>query len=257
LLCELSAQDKLPAILFHFDEKGCEELAFNILKQLELAEKEKRDNDPEYQAKKKTAMMRRETYEKDLKRKRDKKVTTAPDDEPELEEQIPSFFDWEAHDPNFTFVNQKGRVTSEEFEEITKFLRDKPKDNYKLLLAALERGIGIHHTDLPRKYLSAVEILFRRRYLQVVIATGTLALGINMPCKTTVFVGDSISLTALQYRQMSGRSGRRGFDPLGHVVFFGLTHTKIVRLLMSRLPKLSRHFPLTTTLTLRSFNFLN
>lgn len=257
LLCELSAQDKLPAILFHFDEKGCEELAFNILKQLELAEKEKRDNDPEYQAKKKTAMMRRDTYEKDLKRKRDKKVTTAPDDEPELEEQIPSFFDWEAHDPNFTFVNQKGRVTSDEFEEITKFLRDKPKDNYKLLLAALERGIGIHHTDLPRKYLSAVEILFRRRYLQVVIATGTLALGINMPCKTTVFVGDSISLTALQYRQMSGRSGRRGFDPLGHVVFFGLTHTKIVRLLMSRLPKLSRHFPLTTTLTLRSFNFLN
>src|SRR5205823_14290920 len=91
----------------------------------------------------------------------------------------------------------------------------------------------------------------------VIIATGTLALGINMPCKTTVFVGDSIALTALQYRQMSGRSGRRGFDPLGHVVFFGITLTKIVRLLMSGLPDLSRHFPLTTTLTLRSFNLLN
>jgi hypothetical protein len=258
LLCELSAQEKLPAILFHFDEKECEELAFHILKQLELAEKEKRDNDPEYQAKKKAAILRRETYEKDLKRKRDKK-SSAPDEDDvvESEEQIPSFFDWEAHDPNFTFVSQRGRVTSEEFEEITGPIRGKNNDSYKLLLAALERGIGIHHTDLPRKYLSIVEILFRRRYLQVVIATGTLALGINMPCKTTVFVGDSISLTALQYRQMSGRSGRRGFDPLGHVVFFGLTHTKIVRLLMSRLPNLSRHYPLTTSLTLRSFNLLN
>ncbi|GBB86738.1 hypothetical protein RclHR1_13130004 [Rhizophagus clarus] len=256
LLCELSAQEKLPAILFHFDEKGCEDLAFHILKQLESAEKEKRDNDPEYQARKKATMSRKEIYEKDSKRKRDKK-SSAPDEDAEVEEQIPTFFDWEAHDPNFTFVNQKGRVTSEEFEELTEQL-EKTNDNHsKLLLAALERGIGIHHTDLPRKYLSAVEILFRRRYLQVVIATGTLALGINMPCKTTVFVGDSISLTALQYRQMSGRSGRRGFDPLGHVVFFGLTHTKIVRLLMSRLPNLSRHFPLTTTLTLRSFNLLN
>ena len=200
-------------------------------------------------------MLRKDIYEKETKRKRDKKVTTQEDDIPELDEP-PAFFDWEAHDPDFTFINLKGRVTSDELKEIMGPARARMGSNSKLILA-LERGIGVHHTDLPRKYLSAVEILFRRRYLRVIIATGTLALGINMPCKTTVFVGDSISLTALQYRQMSGRSGRRGFDPLGHVVFFGITLTKIVRLLMSGLPKLSRHFPLTTTLTLRSFNLLD
>ncbi|EXX79910.1 hypothetical protein RirG_001090 [Rhizophagus irregularis DAOM 197198w] len=47
--------------------------------------------------------------------------------------------------------------------------------NSKLLIA-LERGIGVHHSGLPKKYLSAVEILFRRRHLRVIIATGSLAL---------------------------------------------------------------------------------
>lgn len=36
-------------------------------------------------------------------------------------------------------------------------------------------------------------------------ATGTLALGIHMPCRTVVFAGDSPFLNSLQYRQVSGQ----------------------------------------------------
>ena len=103
---------------------------------------------------------------------------------------------------------------------------------------------------------SSVEMLFRKGFLRVVIATGTLALGINMPCATVVFSGDSIFLTALNYRQAAGRAGRRGFDLLGNVVFQGIPGNKVYRLMSSRLPDLNGHFPITTTLVLRLFTLL-
>jgi superfamily II RNA helicase len=75
--------------------------------------------------------------------------------------------------------------------------------------------------------------------LTVVFGTGTLAFGINMPCRSTVFVGDSVFLTALMFRQMSGRAGRRGFDTLGNVVFLAISEVKINRLMTADLPSLS------------------
>ena len=100
-------------------------------------------------------------------------------------------------------------------------------------------------------------MLFRKGFLRVVIATGTLSLGINMPCSTVVFSGDSLSLTALNFRQAAGRAGRRGFDLLGNVVFQGISIDKSCRLLSSRLPDLNGHFPITTTLVLRLFTLLH
>ena len=110
---------------------------------------------------------------------------------------------------------------------------------------------------MNRKYRQCVEMLFRKGFLRVVIATGTLSLGINMPCATVVFSGDSVFLTALNFRQASGRSGRRGFDLLGNVVFQGITTERACRLLSSRLPDLIGHFPITTTLVLRLFTLLH
>jgi hypothetical protein len=100
-----------------------------------------------------------------------------------------------------------------------------------------------------------VETLFRNKTLKVVVSTATLALGVNMPCKTSVFALDSRFLTPLQYRQMSGRAGRRGFDNVGHVVFYGVPHRKAFRLMKSPLTSLQGHFPLTTTTVLRMLNF--
>ena len=59
-----------------------------------------------------------------------------------------------------------------------------------------------------------------------------------------------------QYRQCAGRAGRRGYDLLGKVVFYGLPIDRVQRLILSKLPSLGGSFPLTPTLSLRLFNLL-
>ncbi len=78
-----------------------------------------------------------------------------------------------------------------------------------------------------------------------------------MPCKTVVFSGDSTFLTALNFRQGAGRAGRRGFDILGNVVFFRLAPQRAKELMASRLPDLHGHFPVSTSLVLRTLTLLH
>merc|ERR1712137_576539 len=101
---------------------------------------------------------------------------------------------------------------------------------------------------------TAVEVLFRGGHLKVVISTGTLSLGINMPCKTVVFAGDSHVLTPLSFRQMSGRAGRRGYDDYGNIVFFGISQYRVFSLLCAQLTTLTGGQPINPTVTLRLLN---
>lgn len=125
------------------------------------------------------------------------------------------------------------------------------------IINALRRGVGVHHSGMNRRYRTLVENLYRRGILRVVVATGTLSIGINAPARTCIFGGDSVFLTALNFRQCAGRAGRRGFDTLGNVLFVGVSLHRIERLLVSRLPKLGGSFPMTTTLILRIHNLLH
>lgn len=155
-------------------------------------------------------------------------------------------------DPRFSFVKEGDHMVYSDLQywlnrmlRKTKWGRDHP------LVRALFRGIGVHHAGMPRKYLELVETLFRGKHIKVVVATNTLAMGINMPCRTTIFAGHTKFTTPLLYRQMQGRAGRRGYDDVGHVVFFGVAPRTVSRLMTSQLSTLSGHFPLNLTLILR------
>ena len=50
---------------------------------------------------------------------------------------------------------------------------------------------------------------------------------------------------------MSGRAGRRGFDPVGNVIFFGIPYRKVQRLMTANIPKLVGNFPINVSLVLR------
>ncbi len=90
-------------------------------------------------------------------------------------------------------------------------------------LAGLRAGVASHHAGLVPPFKEAVEDCFAAGLLQVVFATETLALGINMPARSVVveqlsrFRGEGhVVLTPGEYTQLTGRAGRRGIDSVGH-----------------------------------------
>uniref|UniRef100_A0A674I7U2 DExD/H-box helicase 60 n=1 Tax=Terrapene triunguis TaxID=2587831 RepID=A0A674I7U2_9SAUR len=150
--------------------------------------------------------------------------------------------------PDCTYANSQA-VDTEILQKVidrVKFM----KTNTTLKTLAL-RGIGYHHASVAQRGRQLVEMLFRMGFIQVVTATGTLALGINMPCKSVVFTQNSVYLDALNYRQMSGRAGRRGQDLLGNVFFYDIPLPKVDKLIKSNVPQLRGQFPLNISLALR------
>ncbi|TGZ81795.1 P-loop containing nucleoside triphosphate hydrolase protein [Ascodesmis nigricans] len=264
LLQSLHTANALPAILFSYDRLLCEYLCKHLVNQLKEAETKWRASDPKWKA----LMKQYEDYlikKKKAGKYKAPKLTSQDGDKlskAELAREaaetegstLLESFDPEDPSAEFSFADFKKHPKSEldlDLQTSDRWHTD------PIFIQGLRRGIGVHHSGLNRRYRQAVEMLFRKGYLRVVISTETLALGINMPCKTVVFAGDNVHLTALNYRQASGRAGRRGFDLLGNVIFHGVTQEKVHRLISSRLPSLMGHFPITTGLVLRLCILLN
>jgi len=115
-------------------------------------------------------------------------------------------------------------------EEVGIWLENMPKEDRNLqqvhaLAEILPRGLAFHHAGLLPGLKVLVETLFARGHLRAVFATDTLALGINMPARAVVvgslskFDGQEMRLlTPNEYRQLTGRAGRRGMDVRGAAV---------------------------------------
>jgi ATP-dependent RNA helicase HelY len=115
-------------------------------------------------------------------------------------------------------------------EEVGIWLENLPREDRNLqqvhmLTEILPRGLAFHHAGLLPGLKVLVETLFARGQLRAVFATDTLALGINMPARAVVvgslskFDGQEMRLlTPNEYRQLTGRAGRRGMDVQGAAV---------------------------------------
>ena len=96
---------------------------------------------------------------------------------------------------------------------------------YQTYLDLLEKGIGVHHAGMLPIFREMMEILYDQKYIKVLIATETFAIGLNMPTRTVIFSSlykhDGKQLRLLkshEFIQMAGRAGRRNIDTKGHVV---------------------------------------
>ena len=96
---------------------------------------------------------------------------------------------------------------------------------YVNLVSLLEKGIAIHHSKMLPVLREIVEMLFAKGYVKVLLATESVAIGLNLPVKTTIFTdvnkfdGDNLRvLQGHEYTQAAGRAGRLGLDTVGHVI---------------------------------------
>ncbi|MCD7780981.1 MAG: DEAD/DEAH box helicase [Candidatus Gastranaerophilales bacterium] len=132
------------------------------------------------------------------------------------------------------YLNQEGQdlTTVQEKKEIEEIINKHENKHYigaDLDREALKKGYAIHNAGIIPGQKELIEELFQKKLIKTVIATETLAAGINMPAKTVVisnlYKPDDNSddeygmrmLTANEFKQMSGRAGRRGIDTVGYV----------------------------------------
>lgn len=95
----------------------------------------------------------------------------------------------------------------------------------------LRHGIGVHHAGLLPKYRILVEQLAQKGLLKLICGTDTLGVGINVPIRTVVFTqlwkydGKKAAILSVRdFRQISGRAGRKGYDDKGYVIIQAPEH---------------------------------
>mmetsp|Transcript_1093 Transcript_1093/g.2500 ORF Transcript_1093/g.2500 Transcript_1093/m.2500 type:complete len:675 (+) Transcript_1093:3561-5585(+) len=253
-ILELKAKGMLPAICFFMSQRGCETLADRLRGAL-LAEEQKYRANTGWATKLSDL---KQQYEA-MKAKFERQVHTGTKDEIEqskregkceLEKIECKIKSLQRADPKFTLFSCDNVLTEAEIDDAVGE-RELQNEGYEWLRLCMLRGIAVHHAGMNKRWRMAVEHLFRKRRLAVVFGTATLSMGINMPCKTSVFVSDAVYINSMSYRQMAGRAGRRGFDLRGNVVFFGMRSPKIARLIKSELPVLQGNQLLSSTTVLR------
>jgi len=113
---------------------------------------------------------------------------------------------------------------------------------YRFYLDLLHKGIGVHHAGMLPVFREMMEILYDQKYIKLLFATETFAIGLNMPtktvCFTSVYKHDGHSLRTLhphEFIQMSGRAGRRNLDTIGHVILLTNLYTPLDSVSMKQL----------------------
>ena len=136
--------------------------------------------------------------------------------------------------PDFIFTNTNKPMSSDTIRDVRNEIKctlDIKISYESALFQMLKRGIGLYLENLPDEYNWQLQKLLSKKEIGIVISDRTLCLGIDLPVKTTCFLGiNNPQFTREDYLQMSGRAGRRGKDTQGNIIFFGeLDYLKLMR----------------------------
>ncbi|RLE84984.1 MAG: extensin, partial [Thermoprotei archaeon] len=93
-------------------------------------------------------------------------------------------------------------------------------------------GVGFHHAGLSYNVRRFIEEAFRKNLLKVIVATPTLAAGVNLPARRVILadyrrfnveVGRYELIPVMEYKQMAGRAGRPQYDKYGEAILVAKT----------------------------------
>jgi helicase len=100
-------------------------------------------------------------------------------------------------------------------------------DITKNLIEMVSKGVGFHHAGLSQPIREIVEDSFKKGVIKLLIATPTLAAGVNLPARRVVLssilrydydIGTNIPISILDYKQFCGRAGRPQYDTFGEAI---------------------------------------
>ena len=103
----------------------------------------------------------------------------------------------------------------------------------------MKYGVAFHHAGLSKDERKAVEEAFRSRKIGVIVATPTLAAGINLPARRVVIEHSMYSssywegenqISVASYKQRSGRAGRPGLDSVGESILIARNKQELIEL---------------------------
>ncbi len=108
-------------------------------------------------------------------------------------------------------------------------------DRYQGILTELiPKGVSFHHAGLSSSQRTVVEALFREGKIKVLVATPTLAAGVNLPARVVVirditrfsdgYVG---YISNTEVHQMLGRAGRPKYDKVGFGIIYAASETSM------------------------------
>jgi helicase len=104
----------------------------------------------------------------------------------------------------------------------------------------LPDGVAFHNASLTHPERRVVERAFRDRVLKALVATPTLAAGINLPARRVIVrdttryddhLGMQAPISAMEVQQMCGRAGRPRFDVAGEAVLIARSEEEAERFL--------------------------
>lgn len=115
---------------------------------------------------------------------------------------------------------------AEEWDEIAEKMtrREDTSVMGRALAQAIRGGVAFHHAGLTHTQRNMVEEAFREGTLLAIVATPTLAQGVNLPARRVIIRdhrrwssvgGGSMPLPVMEIRQMLGRAGRPKYDDSG------------------------------------------